>query len=121
MQWVYENISQQKTIRVFTDQLRTATYVDDLCRGIDALVRSKEQGIFHICGDAVYTPYELAVMVADFYQIDRHLIQPITNADMQEAAVRPKNSTLCIDKAKQLLLYEPKRIEEALKEIFDAS
>ena len=121
LQWVYGQISRQQTIRVFTDQFRTATYVIDLCRGIDALVKSKERGIFHLCGDMVYTPYELANLVADFHQIDRQLIQPITNADMQEAAVRPKNCTLKIDKAKKGLGYQTTAMQIALQEIFAGS
>lgn len=114
LHWVLGNISQQKTIRVFTDQYRTACFVNDLCAGIDALARTGLQGIFHICGQETFTPFEIARTVARFHGLDEELVQPVTSAEMPEVALRPKRSTLSIEKAESLLGYRPTPLGKAL-------
>ncbi len=118
LHWVYDNIKAGKTIRVFTDQHRTACFVNDLCNGIDALVQTGAQGIFHLCGSETFTPFEIAKAVARYHGFDEELVQPVTNAEMKETARRPKNCTLNIDKAKGVLGYSTTSLQDALKIIF---
>jgi dTDP-4-dehydrorhamnose reductase len=118
LHWVYNNIFQGKTIRVFTDQHRTACYVNDLCAGIDALVRTGQQGVYHICGKETFTPFEIARTVARFHGLSEDLVQPVTNVEMPEVALRPRRSTLNVEKAESLLGYRATPLSEALKASF---
>lgn len=118
LHWVLGNISQQKTIRIFTDQYRTACFVNDLFAGIDALVSTGEQGLFHICGKETFTPFEIARAVAKYHDLNEEFVQPVTSAEMPEVAIRPKRSTLSIEKAESVLGYKATPLSEAIKASF---
>ncbi|HSC52085.1 MAG TPA: SDR family oxidoreductase [Phnomibacter sp.] len=117
-QWVSGQLQQGKNIKVFTDQLRSATYVQDLVCGIDAIVQQNAKGIFHIAGEEVYTPYGIAQLVAAHFAYNPELVQPATRADFAEPARRPICSTLDITKAKSELGYKPHSLSAVLTQIF---
>lgn len=117
-QWVKNNLDQGKTIRVFTDQFRTATFVDDLVDGIDRMVQRGARGIFHLCGEETTTPFAMAQKVAAMLGHDTLMVQPTTRIEMPEVARRPIRSILDIQKAKSELGYAPRSLDEALSLIF---
>jgi dTDP-4-dehydrorhamnose reductase len=114
LQWVKARLEQGQTLRVFTDQLRTATYVLDLVKSLETIIQQQASGIFHICGREVLSPYQMACAVAKGLGYDNRKIEPVTRADFQEAARRPRNSTLKIDKANRELGFNPKSFFEVL-------
>jgi dTDP-4-dehydrorhamnose reductase len=117
-QWVKGQLEKGSAIRVFTDQFRTATYVLDLVKGIDAIIQQNATGIFHVCGEETFTPYDIACKVATYFNYDTALVQPATRADFAEPARRPIRSTLHITKAKTELGFQPHSFSEALPLIF---
>jgi dTDP-4-dehydrorhamnose reductase len=50
-------------LKIFNDQVRTPTYVEDLAKGIVTVVEKSATGIYHISGEDVRTPYQMAVAV----------------------------------------------------------
>jgi len=118
LHWVKDNLEQQKPIRVFTDQYRSVTYVNDLCRGIESIIDKGFQGIVHLCGKEIYTPFELALQVANYFGFDKNLVLPVTKESFPEAAMRPENSVLSIDKANGELGYATTPLAAALPQIF---
>lgn len=112
--WVRDNVEAGKTIRVFTDQFRTSCFVGDLCKGIELLVSSNETGIFHICGETIFTPYQIAIEVARYLGLNEKQIEPVTHAALQEQARRPTNCTLKIDKALLNIGYTTTPLHHAL-------
>lgn len=117
-QWVKNNLEQGKTIRVFTDQYRTATYVDDLVDGIDRMIQQRAKGIYHLSGEETTTPFDFARRVASFLGYDLSMVQPTTRIEMPEAARRPIRSTLTIQKAKSELGYAPRSLDVVLPLLF---
>lgn len=118
-QWVKGNLDQGKSIRVFTDQFRSPTYVPDLVAGIDAIVMQQVKGIFHLCGEETLTPFDIAQAVAANFGYDAAMVQPVTRAEFAEPARRPIRSTLHIHKAKSELGFAPRSLAQVLPEIFD--
>jgi dTDP-4-dehydrorhamnose reductase len=118
LHWVKDNLQQLKVIKVFTDQYRSVTYVNDLCKGIDSIVYKGFHGIVHLCGETIFTPFELAQKVADYFGFDKKLVAAVTKETFPEAAVRPENSVLVIDKARQELDYVATPLHNALPQIF---
>jgi len=118
LHWVKENLQQQKAIKVFTDQYRSVTFVNDLCSGIESIISKCFVGIVHLCGAEVFTPFQLAVAVADYFNFDKSLLLPVTKETFPEMAVRPQNSVLIIDKAMHQLNYRATRLKNALPQIF---
>jgi len=107
LHWVKNNLEQSKHIKVVSDQTRTPTFVVDICKGIEAIIRLNEQGDFHLAGKDLLSPYDMAVAVASFLKLDAALIENVTSESFKEPVQRAKRSGLKIDKAKRVLNYDP--------------
>lgn len=114
-QLVANKLRGGETIWVVSDQWRTPTFVGDISVGVERLLTVPVNGIFHICGKDHISIAEIAYRVADYLQLDRSLIYPVTTEEMGEATPRPRNSGLSIEKARRILGYEPCSIEEGMK------
>lgn len=115
VQWVQRKLSANENIQVVDDQIRTPTYVKDVCNALTYMVSHQIPGIFHLAGQELITPYQLACKVAYQCGLDQSLIQPVTANSFSEIALRPKNSQLDIQKAKQILCFRPTCIDEGLR------
>jgi dTDP-4-dehydrorhamnose reductase len=116
---VKEKLEQGETYQVVDDQVRTPTYVGDLADGIIAVIEKRAKGIYHISGEDVLTPYQMACRAADYLGLNKELIQKVTQADFTQPAKRPLKTGFVIDKAKRDLGYQPIRFEEGLKKTYE--
>jgi dTDP-4-dehydrorhamnose reductase len=98
--------------------VRTPTYVGDLAAGIISVIEKKARGIFHLSGEEVLTPYQMAIRAADYLKLDSSLINKVTAANFSQPAKRPAKTGFIIEKAKRQLDYEPISFEEGLKKTF---
>ena len=115
---VRNKLEKGETYNVVNDQVRTPTYVEDLARGITAIIEKKSKGVFHLSGQDILTPYEMACITADFLKLDKSLIKKVTAADFSQPARRPLKTGFIIDKAKRELDYHPLSFSEGLKKMF---
>jgi len=115
---VKQKLDNNESYSVFNDQVRTPTYVEDLASAIKTIVELKAKGIFHISGETVLTPYEIACKTADYLNLDKSLVKKITVNDWQQAAKRPVNTVFDLTKAKKFLHYQPISFEEGLIKTF---
>jgi dTDP-4-dehydrorhamnose reductase len=118
LHWVKNNLQQQKKIKVVSDQLRTPTYANDICRGIEAIIRQQRTGQYNLAGKDVLSPYDMAVTTANVLQLDPSLIEKVTAETFPEPVRRAKRSGLTIDKAKSELNYAPVSFEEGVRLTF---
>jgi dTDP-4-dehydrorhamnose reductase len=115
---VKEKLEKGEEYRVVNDQVRTPTYVEDLAAGIISIIERKATGIYHLSGEDVLTPYEMACKTADHLGLDKSLIKKITSADLSQPAKRPPRTIFVLDKAKKKLGFHPVSFEEGLKRTF---
>lgn len=115
IQWVKLNLEANKKIKVVTDQLRTPTYVGDICKGIDLLMQHETNEDFHFAGSDILSPYEMAVLVAKVLGFNKDLIEPVTADSFPEIVKRAKKSGLKIEKAFTILGYQPQSYEEGVR------
>jgi len=113
--WVKNKLDTGTSIKVVTDQQRTPTYVYDLCKGLEQILMFKKQGVYHLAGKDILSPYDMAVTVAKLLNYDLKLIVPVTSAEFPEPVLRAKRSGLKIDKAMAELDYSPHSFEEAVR------
>lgn len=118
-QLVKNKLSAGQTIRVVADQWRTPTWVGDIAEAAERLIHHTKSGIYHICGAEYLSIADMAYRVADYFHLDRSLIQPVTTEEMQEKTPRPRFSGLCIEKARLEIGYTPHTFEEGLAEMKD--
>ena len=113
--WVKESLKQGKKIKVVTDQMRTPTYVEDLAKGILLIIQKKAEGIFHISGKDWLSPYDMAIKTAEWFKLDKYLIEKTDTANFKQPGRRPLKTGFVIEKARKELGYEPMSFDEALK------
>jgi dTDP-4-dehydrorhamnose reductase len=113
--WVKNSLEQQKPIKVVTDQFRTPTLAEDLAMGCYLVVNKKAQGIFHISGKDFLTPYEMAIKTADFFGLDKSLISQVDSSNFTQPAKRPARTGFVLDKAIEVLGYNPVSFEEGIE------
>ena len=113
--WVRDNLMGGKNIRVVSDQSRTPTYIADLVQGILLLIRQTATGIFHISGEEVLTPFDMAVKTADFFGLDKNMMEKVDQSTFSQPGRRPLRTGFNIEKAKTQLGYKPISFDAALK------
>jgi dTDP-4-dehydrorhamnose reductase len=115
IQWVRSKMEANQSIKVVTDQHRTPTYVQDICKGIDLLLQRVTNEDFHFAGADILSPYDMAVTVAQVLGLNSRLIEPVTADVFPEIVRRAKDSGLKIDKAQAILGYQPHSFEEGVR------
>lgn len=113
--WVKSNLEQGKKINVVDDQFRTPTLAEDLADGCILIAEKKAEGIYNISGKDFYSILELAQTVADYYGLDKSLINPSKSTDIKQPAKRPPITGFIIDKAINDLGYNPHSFVEGIK------
>ena len=112
--WVKKSLEDGKTINVVNDQWRTPTLAEDLATGCYLAAIKKAKGIFNISGEEMMTPYDIAIATADFFKLDKSLIQQTDSTKFTQPAKRPAKTGFIIDKAKRELDYKPRSFSEGL-------
>ena len=115
--WVQNNLAQGKAIQVVSDQWRTPTYVEDLAKGILLAIENKAKGIYHISGEDLLTPYNMAMATADHLGLDKNLIEKVDASLFVQPAKRPAKTGLIIEKAKIELGFSPLSFKDGLKKM----
>lgn len=104
---VKEKLQKGEAYSVFNDQVRTPTYITDLAWAIKTIIEKQETGVFHISGEDVLTPYEMACHTARILGFDESLIKKVTAAEFVQPARRPAMTGFNIEKAKRQLGFKP--------------
>ena len=108
--WLIENLRSGRPYHAPTDVLRTPVYVEHLVDGIARAVEGGHPGILHVAGRDWVSMYEFAVAVADAFDLDANLVQPM-DADAQAragASTRPDRLGLdCRETMRRLNLEHP--------------
>jgi dTDP-4-dehydrorhamnose reductase len=112
--WAKGALSKGEPINVVNDQWRMPTLAEDLAEACLLAVAHEAEGIYHISGKDYMTIAELVGHVADFWDLDRSLINPISAATLNQAAKRPLKTGFILDKAMTELGYKPHSFTEGL-------
>lgn len=117
VKWVYDSLKNGKPIRIVNDQFNNPTLIEDLVDGINRIYAYRKEGIYHIGGAEFLQRYDFTLRIADFFQLDKSLITPITTAELQQPAPRPLKSGLITLKAQSELNYKPTPMYETFVKI----
>jgi dTDP-4-dehydrorhamnose reductase len=112
--WVKSSLEAGKEIQVVDDQIRTPTLAEDLATGCILIAEQKAEGVFNISGSDVLTPYEMAMMTADFFELNKDLIKKTDSTRFTQPAKRPMKTGFSIEKARKQLGYAPKSFREGI-------
>ena len=112
--WAKSNVEKGNSINVVDDQFRTPTLAEDLAQGCLLAADKKIEGIFHVGGNEFMSIYEAVIKIADFWKLNKHLINRSKSATINQPAKRPPTTGFKIEKAKTVLGYNPRTFEEGL-------
>ncbi len=100
---------------MFTDQIITPTFIDDLCQVFKTFMEKQATGIYHCVGSTYLSPYELAQKIAAVFAIKTE-IKPGSFKEFLKTDPRPRQQFLKLSNAKlkQDFGIEMRTIDEAL-------
>jgi len=113
--WVKKSLEDGKKINVVNDQWRTPTLAEDLAMGCVLAAKKKATGIYNISGEEMMTPYDIAIQTADFFKLDKRLINQTDSTQFKQPAKRPPKTGFIITKAKNELGYKPHSFLDGLR------
>lgn len=119
LSFVASSLQQNKPVNIVNDQVRTPTYVEDIASAIHQLIKKKKCGIFHVSGQDILTPYQMAIATARHLSLNDMLINKVTADSFREPARRPSKTGFVITKAKQELDFIPTSFADGLVKTFD--
>lgn len=112
--WVKKSLESNKNIKVVNDQWRTPTLAEDLADGCILISEKEAEGIFNISGKDLLNPYQMAIMTADYFGLDKNLIEEVDGSIFTQTAKRPAKTGFLLDKAIVELGYSPKSFNEGI-------
>jgi dTDP-4-dehydrorhamnose reductase len=72
-------------------------------------------GVYHLAGTIRTSRYNFARLIAKHFNLNEQLIIPTTSDQIKWLARRPKDSSLNVQKAQQILKNKPLEIEESIR------
>jgi dTDP-4-dehydrorhamnose reductase len=112
--WVRDSLRAGKEIKVVDDQFRTPTLAEDLAQGCWLVAQHNAEGIYNISSSELLTPYQMALQVADYFQLDKALIVKADGSTFSQPAKRPPRTGFIITKAQRDLGYKPHTFQEGI-------
>jgi dTDP-4-dehydrorhamnose reductase len=112
--WAKGALESGKSINVVSDQFRTPTLAEDLAMGCKLAADKKAQGIYNISGSDFMSVFDLVYRVADFWKLDKSLLNISTSEGIKQPAKRPPITGFILDKARKELGYNPHTFEQGL-------
>lgn len=98
---VVEHLSAGERMRVPADQYSSPTYAPDLGVAIAALA-GHTGGVLNVVGPEIIGRYELARQAARVFGLDEGLLDPVTTAELKQAAPRPLRAGLTTGRLRSL-------------------
>ncbi|MFA6209705.1 MAG: NAD(P)-dependent oxidoreductase [Candidatus Obscuribacterales bacterium] len=88
------------------DQVANPTYNETLATAAIELCSSYHQGLYHVAGATRVSRYQLALDAAAIFELPTNLIEATSTPSLKQAAKRPLNGGLVINRAKSALKTE---------------
>ena len=104
-------------IKAAHDQIFSPTLLSDFLKAMSLLQAKKITGTFNISSPEVWSRYDLALEVAKSLRISPARVERVSLDDLQEIIVRPKNTSMNVQKFLKETGYKFTPISECIKKI----
>ena len=113
--WAKAALEKGEKINVVDDQYRCPTLAEDVASGCLQVIKENATGVYHVCGKDFLSILDIVFEIADYWDLDKSLINSISSVDLNQKAKRPLKTNLNLSKSKQVFNYKPKSFREGLK------
>jgi dTDP-4-dehydrorhamnose reductase len=86
---VLKHLNRKKALKEIIDWYNVPTYIPDLVKAIEFLIKKEASGIFNVVGDDYINRYDWSCNVADIFNLNKKLIIPIKSEELNIAVKRP--------------------------------
>ncbi len=120
---ILKKFEESSLYPMFTDQIISPTFADDLAPAVETLLGSNSSGIFHLGSPSQTTPYDFAFELLKTYGKNPSQLKKGSLADLLNGhgrTPRPVNSAMICDKIKSLG-FEPTDWKEGIQKMFAQS
>jgi dTDP-4-dehydrorhamnose reductase len=115
--FVLDKLNNSQTLRAVRDQYSSPTFANNLAEAVLRLANCNENGVFHTSGRSCLSRYEFALKLGQVFGCPTDLIRPVFSSDFPQAAARPKNCCLRVEKAERTLGMRFLTAEEGIREM----
>lgn len=97
--WVKSSLEKEQNINVVTDQLRMPTFADDLAEACFFAIEKEAKGVFNVSSSDLMSIYDIALAVADAFDLDKKYIHPVKTSALSLPAKRPLSTGFDLNKS----------------------
>ena len=115
--WLVEELDEGNQVRIVTDQWNNPTHTEDLGSVINELLKYDASGLYHYGSAEVLNRYDFARLIANIYNLDENLIEPITTQELNQLAKRPLKSGLKTNKIERDFAIIPSVLREDIEKM----
>lgn len=72
---IRQKLTNHEVVTLFSDQITTPTFIDDIAKGIAKVLENETQGIYHLVGSSSQSPYDMGQSIAAIFDFDPRLIK----------------------------------------------
>ncbi len=113
--WMLEELRNNRSVNIVTDQISNVTMIDDLAFGTLKIVEKDCTGIYNIAGADILSRYDFAMKMCEVFKLKKELVFPVTTASLNQPAPRPLKSGLITLKMESELGFKTMDSLEALR------
>ncbi|MEM1541423.1 MAG: dTDP-4-dehydrorhamnose reductase [Ignisphaera sp.] len=115
---VIESLSQGIRVKALIDQWLSPTLNTLLAKAIREIIEKRYIGVFHVAGEKI-NRYDFAIAIANKFNFDISLIEPIYMREIKFLARRPRDSSLETSKARTLIKIDFYTLSHSLDVVYN--
>lgn len=108
------SLKNNKSFTVPYDQFGSPTIPSNLSEIIYELIQQNKKGIFHVTGSTYISRFDFALKIAEFFSLDKTLIEKISTSDLNQKISRPLEVNLNLKKLKSSINTKILSLDEQL-------
>jgi dTDP-4-dehydrorhamnose reductase len=115
---IIDKLKNNSLYPMFTDQVITPTFIDDICQALKVFINQQPSGIYHLVGSTSISPYDLAQKIAQVFNLQAD-IKKGSFKEYLTKDPRPRQQYLKLSNAKLKKDFNisMKTIDSALEEL----
>ena len=101
--WIKNAVENKQTITIVHDQFRMPTLVDDLADACMLAIQNEAYGVYNVSSSELLSIYQLALQVADAFNLDKTYIKSIPTSQLNQPAKRPPITGFILNRSQKKL------------------
>ena len=101
--WIRDQVKNKQEVTIIDDQFRMPTLVDDLAEACLLAIEKRAKGVFNVSSSELMSIYDIALEVANVFDLDKSYIKRVSTAELNQRAPRPVKTGFDLTKSKDRL------------------